>query len=140
MQSWRLVIRRPVRRIGRARLRWLVGGLATAVLAFAGLVVSTDPVGYGLPFWPFATNADHAEGRAMDSFLATARAQRDVARLPQAVAGEAVEVLAATPGGVRDDSVWMRVRLHLPDGGVRCREVIVFNQVGFELNSRRVDC
>jgi hypothetical protein len=35
-------------------------------------------------------------------------------------------------------TVWMRVRVHVPDGS-RCREVSVLGD-GAQVNSRRVDC
>lgn len=111
---------------------------AVVVAAVVPPVVSTDPVGYGVPFWPFAGAAEQAEHRVMDAVTAAARAQGDVSGVPAAVAADGVEVLD-TRLGQAADSVWMRLRLRVP-GGVRCREVIVLGDRGVEVSSRRVDC
>ncbi|CCH34894.1 hypothetical protein ABZ816_20245 [Actinosynnema sp. NPDC047251] len=135
LQRRALVVRRTDRARGRRRWWWiaplaLVGGLAA-------VVVSADPVGYGVPLWPFANGSDLVEYRIMDTVTDSARAQGDPARVPSAVTADGVEVLDTRlhpPGG----GIWMRVRLHLPDG-TRCREVMVLGD-GVQVSSRRVDC
>ncbi|WP_367135242.1 hypothetical protein [Saccharothrix sp. HUAS TT1] len=134
MQRLALVVRRTDR--GRGRYRWLLVVPAVLALVLVGRVVSTDPVGYGVPFWPFANGSDHVEHRVMDDVTTTARALGHLDEVPSALAAEGVEVLE-----VRIDagSMWMRVRLHVPDGA-RCREVTVLGDTGIQVNSRRVDC
>ncbi|MBB5955105.1 hypothetical protein FHS29_001675 [Saccharothrix tamanrassetensis] len=107
------------------------------LLAVAARVVSTDPVGYGVPFWPFASGSDRVEHRVVDAVAAAVRSEGDPSRVPSAVAVDGVEVVATrrhAPGG----NVWMRLRFHLPEG-VRCREVVVLGD-GVQVSSRRVDC
>ena len=126
-----------VRRVdpGPGRYRWLVVVPAVLLLVLTARVVSTDPVGYGVPFWPFANGSDRVEYRVMDQVTTTARALRRLDAVPSAVAAEGVEVLEARVGaGV----IWMRVRLHVPDG-TRCREVSMLGD-GVQVNSRRVEC
>ncbi|WP_433265385.1 hypothetical protein ACQPZF_37785 [Actinosynnema sp. CS-041913] len=135
MQRWALVVRRTDRARGRRRWWWFVPVIL--LVGVAAQVVSTDPVGYGVPFWPFANGSDRAEHRVMDAVTAAARSEGDPSRVPSAVAADGVEVLDTrlhVPGG----SVWMRLRFHLPDG-VRCREVMVLGD-GVQVNSRRVEC
>ncbi|MCE6999387.1 hypothetical protein LZG04_31940 [Saccharothrix sp. S26] len=133
MQRLALVVRRidP----GPGRYRWLVVVPAVLLLVLTARVVSTDPVGYGVPFWPFANGSDRVEYQVMGRVTATARTSRRVDAVPSAVAAEGVEVLAARVGA---GTIWMRVRLHVPDG-TRCREVSVLGD-GVRINSRRVDC
>ncbi len=133
MQRLALVVRRidP----GRGRYRWLVVVPAVLVLVLTARVVSTDPVGYGVPFWPFANGSDRVEHQVMGQVTSVARALRRLDAVPAAVAAEGVEVLEARVGV---GSVWMRVRLHVPDG-TRCREVSVLGD-GVRVNSRRVTC
>ncbi|WP_147455278.1 hypothetical protein [Saccharothrix australiensis] len=110
---------------------------AALLLVVAAQVVSTDPIGYGLPFWPFANGSDQAEHRVMGTVTAAVRAEGDPARVPSAVAADGVEVLdtrSQVPGG----GLWMRLRFRLPDG-TRCREVRVLGD-GVQVNSRRVEC
>jgi hypothetical protein len=133
VQRLALVVRRIDR--GRGRYRWLLVVPAVLILVLAARVVSTDPVGYGVPFWPFANGSDRVEYRVMDQVTATARALRRLDAVPSAVAAEGIEVLEAR---VDAGAMWMRVRLHVPDG-TRCREVSVFGD-GIRVNSRRVDC
>ncbi|MEU4740770.1 hypothetical protein AB0G02_09925 [Actinosynnema sp. NPDC023658] len=134
MQRLALVVRRVDR--GRGRHRWLLAVPAVLLLVLAARVVSTDPVGYGVPFWPFANGSDRVEYRVMDEVTTIARALRHLDAVPSAVAAEGVEVLEARTGV---DTMWMRVRLHVPDG-TRCREVTVLGDTGVRVNSRRVDC
>ncbi|MEU4767897.1 hypothetical protein AB0H12_32080 [Actinosynnema sp. NPDC023794] len=133
MQRLALVVRRNDR--GRGRYRWLWAVPAVLVLVLTGRVVSTDPVGYGVPFWPFANGSDRVEYQVMDQVTSIARALRRLDAVPSAVAAEGVEVLEARVGA---GAVWMRVRVHVPDGS-RCREVSVLGD-GAQVNSRRVDC
>ncbi|MGM1060305.1 hypothetical protein [Saccharothrix sp. Mg75] len=135
MQRWALVVRRT--ESGRRRYRWLFLLVpAVLVVGVAVRVVSSDPVGYGVPFWPFANGSDRVERGVMDQVAATARALTRLDAVPGAVAEEGVEVLDAQVGA---GAVWMRVRLRVPDG-VRCREVSVLGDTGVQVNSRRVDC
>ncbi|NUT51629.1 MAG: hypothetical protein HOV94_30685 [Saccharothrix sp.] len=134
MQRLALVVRRTDR--GRGRYRWLVVVPAVLVLVLTTRVLATDPVGYGVPFWPFANGSDVAEGRVMGQVTTVARALRHLDAVPSAVAAQGVEVLDARIG---PGSMWMRLRLHVPDG-TRCREVTVLGDAGVQVNSRRVDC
>ncbi|GAA1277904.1 hypothetical protein GCM10009634_21600 [Saccharothrix xinjiangensis] len=135
VQRWALVVRRADRR--RGRYRWLFVLPAVAVLGVAAKVVSSDPVGYGVPFWPFADVGDHVESRVMDEVTTAARDLGRLDAVPGAVAGEdGVEVLESR---VVAGQVWMRVRLRVPDG-VRCRAVGVLRDAGVQVTSRRVEC
>jgi len=156
VKRWALVVRRA-NRGGTTRRRLVTGLACLAVLVgvtMSGRVLSTDPVGYGVPFWPFANGADQAESQVMTGVVAAARAKAeafgDLAGVPAAVADSGVEVLESTvdqPTSA-DGSVWLRVRLHLPAGATqslgvsptRCREVVVLGNTGLEVNSRRVPC
>ncbi|MEU4446405.1 hypothetical protein AB0K14_18015 [Actinosynnema sp. NPDC050801] len=133
VQRLALVVRRIDR--GRGRYRWLLVVPAVLLLVLTARVVSTDPVGYGVPFWPFANDSDDVEHRVMDRVTSIARALRRLDAVPSALAAEGVEVLDARVG-VGD--MWMRVRVQAPDG-TRCREVTVLGD-GIEVNSRRVEC
>ncbi|MBB5805960.1 hypothetical protein F4560_005728 [Saccharothrix ecbatanensis] len=134
MQRLALVVRRTDR--GRGRYRWLLVVPAVLVLVLTARVVSTDPVGYGVPFWPFANGSDRVEYLVMSQVTSIARALPRLDAVPSAVAAEGVEVLDAR---VDAGSMWMRVRLDVPDGS-RCREVTVLGDTGVQVNSRRVDC
>ncbi|WP_447004305.1 hypothetical protein ACRAKI_32500 [Saccharothrix isguenensis] len=134
MQRLALVVRRTDR--GRGRYRWLLVVPTVLVLVLTARVVSTDPVGYGVPFWPFANGSDRVEYLVMDQVTSIARALPRLDAVPSAVAAEGVEVLDAR---VEAGGMWMRVRLHVPDGS-RCREVTVLGDTGVEVNSRRVEC
>ena len=133
VQRLALVVRRTDR--ARGRYRWLVVVPAVLILVLTARVVSTDPVGYGVPFWPFANGSDHVEGRVMDQVTSLARALRRLDAVPSAVAAQGVEVLESR---IDVGAMWMRVRLHVPDG-TRCREVTVLGD-GMQVNSRRVEC
>jgi hypothetical protein len=93
VQRLALVVRRIDR--GRGRYRWLLVVPAVLILVLAARVVSTDPVGYGVPFWPFANGSDRVEYRVMGQVTSIARALRQLDAVPSAVAAEGVEVLAA---------------------------------------------
>lgn len=117
-----------------------------AVLAgvlVVGRVLAADPVGYGVPVWPFANAADVAEGRVMSSVVTAARA--DAASLGS-LAGVASAVRAGDVEVVRAQmqrsglAVWMLLRLRVPEVGERCREVVVQGAAPVEVNSRRVEC
>lgn len=133
VQRLALVVRRIDR--GRGRYRWLLVVPAVLVLVLTARVVSTDPVGYGVPFWPFATGSDRVEYRVMGEVTTIARTLPRLDAVPSAVAAEGVEVLEARVGV---EAVVMRVRLHVPDG-TRCRVVSVLVD-GVRVNSRRIDC
>ncbi|WP_199439492.1 hypothetical protein [Umezawaea beigongshangensis] len=132
-------------RSGRARRRWpAVLAASAAVLGCAFVtarVAATDPVGYGLAFWPIASAADEAEDRLMAAVESTARTAAGLAEVPEAlgVTGE-VEVLSADvrDAGSTDGSVLMRIRFRVQGDGQRCREVMVRGNA--EVSSRRVDC
>ncbi|MEJ2854598.1 MULTISPECIES: hypothetical protein [unclassified Saccharothrix] len=134
VQRWALVVRRTDRARGR---RWWLAAPVALVVAVAAVVVSTDPVGYGVAFWPFLSRSDRDDLRVMEMVTGAARAQGDPARVPLAVAADGVEVLAThlhPPNG----AVWMLVRYPVHDG-VRCREVMVLGD-RVQVTSRRVDC
>ncbi|MFJ6675319.1 hypothetical protein ACIQMJ_29810 [Actinosynnema sp. NPDC091369] len=133
MQRLALVVRRIDR--GRGRYRWLLVVPAVLVLVLTARVVSTDPVGYGVPFWPFADGSDRVEYRVMGEVTSMARTLPRLDAVPAALAAEGVEVLEAR---VDVEAVWLRVRVHVPDG-TRCRVVSVLGD-GVRVNSRRVDC
>ncbi|CAL9675934.1 hypothetical protein SUDANB95_07841 [Actinosynnema sp. ALI-1.44] len=134
VQRWALVVRRIDRARGR---RWWLVVPAALVVAVAAVVVSTDPVGYGVPFWPFLSRADRDDLRVMEAVTGAARAEGDPARVPVAVAADGVEVLESSLNAPHG-AVWMRVRYHVHDG-VRCREVMVLGD-RVQVTSRRVDC
>ncbi|OKI38722.1 hypothetical protein A6A25_00420 [Saccharothrix sp. CB00851] len=133
VQRLALVVRRIDR--GRGRYRWLWLVPAVLILVLTARVVSTDPVGYGVPFWPFANGSDRVEQQVMGRVTSVARAINRLDAVPSALAEQGVEVLEAR---VDVGAMWMRVRLHVPDG-TRCREVTVLGD-GVQVNSRRVDC
>jgi hypothetical protein len=140
----------------RARThRWLPGVLLALGLvagaAVTGRVLASDPVGYGVAFWPFADSADRAEEQLMALVSASARTPSgDLAAVPIAVRRERVEVLLSEVRSPTspDGTVFMRLRLHLPASTgnafgvepVRCREAIVRGRSGLDVSSRRVDC
>lgn len=108
-----------------------------------GTVLSADPIGYGVPVWPFANSADLAEDRVMASVVSAARA--DAATLgslngvPAAVTAGDVEVVRTQVerGGL---ALWLLLRLQVPSVGTRCREVVVLGATPVEVNSRSVSC
>jgi hypothetical protein len=116
---------------------------AVAGLLVVGRVLAADPVGYGVPVWPFANAADLAEDRVMSSVVAAARSDTaavgGLAGVAGAVRAGDVEVVETQVqhGGL---AVWMLLRLTVPSVGVRCREVVVLGAAPVEVNSRRVEC
>ena len=138
VKRWALVSARP----RRAGSRVAVAAVVLAVVAgvvLVGRVLSADPVGYGVPVWPFADAGDRAEGRVMSSVVDAARAADGLSGVVGAVRAGDVEVVRAS--SLRGGSVvWMVVRLTVPGVGVRCREVVVQGAVPVEVNSRRVLC
>ena len=91
-----------------------------------GAVLASDPVAYGVPFWPFADRVDLSEQRLM-SFVAGA------ARAGLPVDTAEIQVLARTENA---RNTFLTLRLSV-DGETRCREAII-SAPGF--SSRRVSC
>jgi hypothetical protein len=155
VKRWALVVRRSDRGGTRRKVATAVAIAAVLIgFALAGRVLASDPVGYGVPFWPFANGADQAESQAMSGVATAARTQArplgDLAGVPSAVVAAGVEVLDSKidqPTSA-EGSVWLKVRLHLPAGATqalglsptRCREVVILGNTGIEVNSRRVPC
>ncbi|MCS7484336.1 hypothetical protein ACFFQW_32185 [Umezawaea endophytica] len=142
MKHWALVTAQPQPTGSRLAVVAVVLAVVVGVVAVGG-VLSGDPVGYGVPVWPFANAADEAEGRVMASVVTAARADAaslgSLAGVPAAVKAGDVEVLRTQVerGGL---AVWLLLRLQVPSVGVRCREVVVLGATPVEVNSRRVDC
>jgi hypothetical protein len=93
---------------------WAVGG-----------VLASDPIGYGVPIWPFADTADRAENALLRQVVPAVRGG-----LP--FSHDNVQVLKRTDAY---GSAFWTLKLEV-DGEVRCREVAV----GLNVTSRRVDC
>lgn len=93
---------------------WAVGG-----------VLASDPVGYGVPVWPFADTVDRAENALLGRVVTAVRANAPVN-------DDNVQVLRKTDAY---GSEFWTLKLKV-DGEVRCREVAV----GLNVTSRRVDC
>ncbi|MCP2249979.1 hypothetical protein LX86_008769 [Lentzea aerocolonigenes] len=90
-----------------------------------GTVLASDPIGYGVPVWPFADTADRAENALLTQVVT---AVRD--KLP--VNHDRVQVLKRTDAY---GSEFFTLKLQV-DGETRCRELVV----GLDVNSRRVPC
>ncbi|WNV90657.1 hypothetical protein [Umezawaea sp. Da 62-37] len=142
VKRWQLVTAHP-RPTGS---RLAVVALLTAVIAGAllvGRVLAADPIGYGVPIWPFANSADQAEDRVMQSVVKAARADAaslgNLTGIPSAIAAGDVEVIATKtqPNGM---AIWLLLRLHVPSVGTRCREAVVLGATPVEVNSRTVTC
>ena len=88
-------------------------------------MLASDPIGYGVPVWPFADTADRAENALLSQVVP---AVRSGAALNHA----GVEVLRRTQAY---GSAFWTLKLQV-DGETRCREVAV----GLTVTSRRVDC
>ena len=90
-----------------------------------GSVLASDPIGYGVPIWPFADTVDRAENALLTSVVPAVRGN-----LPLDQAG--VQVLRRTTAY---GSAFWTLKLEV-DGETRCREVAV----GLNVTSRRVEC
>jgi hypothetical protein len=106
-----------------AALLVVLGGLIGSWAV--GSVLASDPIGYGVPIWPFADPVDRAENAL---FRQVVSAVRD--NLP--LNADNVQVLNKTDA--YGEEFWT-LKLKV-DGEVRCREVVV----GLDVNSRRVSC
>lgn len=142
VKRWALVSASPRRSGSRVAVVAVVLSVMVGALV-VGRVLSGDPVGYGVPVWPFADAADVAEERVMTSVVAAARADAaslgSLAGVPDAVRAGDVDVLRTQVqrGGM---AVWLLLRLRVPSVGVRCREVVVLGAAPVEVNSRHVEC
>jgi hypothetical protein len=90
-----------------------------------GSVLASDPIGYGVPIWPFADTADRAENALLTQIVPAVRSN-----LPLNHSG--VQVLRRTNAY---GSAFWTLKLEV-DGETRCREVAV----GLNVTSRRVEC
>lgn len=88
-------------------------------------MLASDPIGYGVPVWPFADTVDRAENALLTQVVT---AVRD--KLP--VDQDRVQVLKKTDAY---GSEFFTLKLQV-DGETRCRELVV----GLDVNSRRVPC
>lgn len=132
MKRWVLVLaERGSDREGKRRrfaaIALVLGGLIGSWAV--GGVLASDPIGYGVPFWPFADTADHQENALMSRVSA---AVRDGTPL----IGEDVELVRTTE---QYGSTFWTVRLTV-DGEVRCRELVVQPGGTHDVTSRRVPC
>ncbi|WP_030473367.1 hypothetical protein [Lentzea aerocolonigenes] len=128
MKRWVLVLtERGSDREGKRRriaaLLVVLGGLIGSW--GVGTVLASDPIGYGVPVWPFADTADRAENALLTQVVT---AVRD--KLP--VNHDRVQVLKRTDAY---GSEFFTLKLQV-DGETRCRELVV----GLDVNSRRVPC
>ncbi|WP_394615535.1 hypothetical protein JNUCC0626_38230 [Lentzea sp. JNUCC 0626] len=128
MKRWVLVLtERGSDREGKRRriaaLFVVIGGLIGSW--GVGSVLASDPIGYGVPVWPFADTVDRAENALLSQVVPAVRSG--------AVLNHAgVEVLRRTNAY---GSAFWTLKLQV-DGETRCREVAV----GMSVTSRRVDC
>jgi len=106
-----------------AALVVVIGGLIASL--GVGSVLASDPIGYGVPIWPFADTVDRAENALLGQVVPAVRSGS-----PLNHAG--VEVLRRTQAY---GSAFWTLKLQV-DGETRCREVAV----GLTVSSRRVDC
>jgi hypothetical protein len=90
-----------------------------------GTVLASDPIGYGVPVWPFADTVDRAENALLTQVVTAVRDN-----LP--VNHDHVQVLKKTAAY---GSEFFTLKLQV-DGETRCRELVV----GLDVNSRRVEC
>ncbi|MFD4674185.1 hypothetical protein ACFWNN_31010 [Lentzea sp. NPDC058450] len=88
-------------------------------------MLASDPIGYGVPVWPFADTADRAENALLSQVVPAVRSGT-------ALNHAGVEVLRRTQAY---GSAFWTLKLQV-DGETRCREVAV----GLTVSSRRVDC
>ncbi|MEV6243503.1 hypothetical protein [Lentzea sp. NPDC051838] len=128
MKRWVLVLteRGSDREGKRRRIAALLIGLCGLVGSWAvGGVLASDPIGYGVPIWPFADRLDRAENALLTQVVP---AVRDNLPLNPAVA----QVLRRTDAY---GSEFWTLKFQV-DGESRCREVAV----GLNVTSRRVNC
>lgn len=93
---------------------WAVGG-----------VLASDPIGYGVPIWPFADRLDRAENALLTQVVPAVRDNVPFSH-------EQVQVLRRTDAY---GSEFWTLKLKV-DGETRCREVAV----SLSISSRRVSC
>ena len=128
MKRWVLVLtERGSDREGKRRriAALLIGLCGLAGSWLVGTVLASDPIGYGVPVWPFADTADRAENALLSQVVPVVR---DNLPLNPAIA----EVLRKTDAY---GSEFWTLKLKV-DGETRCREVAV----GLNVTSRRVSC
>jgi hypothetical protein len=128
VKRWVLVLteRGSDREGKRRRIAALLIGLCALVGSWAvGSVLASDPIGYGVPIWPFADRIDRAENALFSQVVPAVRGN-----LPLNLAN--VQVLRRTD--VYGSEFWT-LKLEV-DGETRCREVAV----GLNVSSRRVNC
>ena len=106
-----------------AALLVVLGGLIGSWAV--GSVLASDPIGYGVPVWPFADRLDRAENALLSQVVP---AVRDNLPLNPAL----VQVLRKTDAY---GSEFWTLKLKV-DGETRCREVAV----AMNVSSRRVSC
>lgn len=110
----------------RRRIAALFVVLAGLIGSWAvGSVLASDPIGYGVPVWPFADRLDRAENALLSQVVP---AVRDNLPLNPALA----QVLRRTDAY---GSKFWTLKLEV-DGETRCREVAV----GPTVTSRRTPC
>lgn len=110
----------------RRRIAALFVVLAGLIGSWAvGSVLASDPIGYGVPIWPFADRLDRAENALLSQVVPAVRDN-----LP--FANDNVQVLRKTDAY---GSEFWTLKLKV-DGEVRCREVAV----DLNVSSRRVSC
>ncbi|NGY58423.1 hypothetical protein G7043_05670 [Lentzea sp. NEAU-D13] len=128
MKRWVLVLteRGSDREGKRRRIAALFVVLAGLIGSWAvGSVLASDPIGYGVPIWPFADRLDRAENALLSQVVPAVRDN-----LP--FANDNVQVLRKTDAY---GSEFWTLKLKV-DGEVRCREVAV----DLNVSSRRVSC
>ncbi|MEU7482154.1 hypothetical protein AB0A63_39725 [Lentzea sp. NPDC042327] len=128
MKRWVLVLteRGPDREGKRRRTAALLVALGALLGAGAvGGVLASDPIGYGVPVWPFANPADRAENALLAQVEPALRSR-------QPLPTQDAQVLRTTESY---GSVFWTLKLRV-DGEERCREVAV----GLDFTSRRVPC
>ncbi|MGW6931069.1 hypothetical protein ACWGE0_13465 [Lentzea sp. NPDC054927] len=128
MKRWVLVLteRGSDREGKRRRIAALLVVLGGLIGSWAvGSVLASDPIGYGVPVWPFADTADRAENALLSQVVSAVRDKQPVDQ-------DNVRVLKKTDAY---GSEFWTLKLEV-DGEVRCREVAV----GLNVTSRRVDC
>jgi hypothetical protein len=128
VKRWVLVLteRGSDREGKRRRIAALLVGLCCLGGSWAvGSVLASDPIGYGVPIWPFADRVDRAENALLSQVVPVVR---DNLPLNPAIA----QVLRRTDAY---GSEFWTLKFQV-DGETRCREVAV----GLNVSSRRVSC